>query len=146
MEPLARVALVVIRTHGGGGHLTTAQGVMMTVGILLGVALLLLTVFWFAMIRPARRHRRVLRDGVPAIAVIRRVHDPNTRIRGSRFIVRIDLDVAAPDGRTVPASTRTVLDLMRDAPVREGTTVPVRVLRDDPARVAIDWEAAAARR
>ena len=139
--------LLPLAAHPGrqGNHDFTGLEVALLVGgILLLNAAILAGVFFPLVIRPMRRARAIMATGVPTTAVIRTVHRSNTRIGASRYVVRLDLDLRAPDGRTLPVSTRTVVDLLTHGPVRPGMTLPVRVDPADLTRVAVDWDAAIA--
>ncbi|MFN8108968.1 MAG: hypothetical protein U0Y82_03865 [Thermoleophilia bacterium] len=128
----------------GGGHpLSTGWILLLAIGIPVLVLTIITTVFWFTLIGPSRRSRSLLATGVPATGVIRRVHTSNTRVGASRFVVPVDVELRAPDGRLITTRTRTMLDVVRQGPIRENTTVPLRVDPRDPTRVAIDWAAAA---
>jgi len=82
---------------------------------------------------------RILAEGIEGEGVIL---GHGTPVRGAAmFNLDIDLEVHLP-GRP-PYRVSNMYMVSSSAIIRQGTKLPLRVDRDDPAKIAIDWDKAA---
>ncbi len=85
-----------------------------------------------------RGEKEVLKDGVPAKAVAKGFAEP---VPGDRFAMQIPLEIHPPDGGE-PYQINYVFPTTRmKAAITVGMEIPVKVLPDDPQRVAVQWDA-----
>lgn len=89
--------------------------------------------------RATKHHDRTLRDGVDATAVVTFVADGG---RASQFRQLVYLELEVTVGGRPPYAVRTgeYLTAASSGTVRPGAALTVKVDRDDPQRVAVDWE------
>ena len=84
-----------------------------------------------------RGEKEVLKDGVPAKAVVKGFAEP---VPGDKFAMHIPLEIHAPDG--APYVIDYVFPTTRmKAAITVGMEIPVKVLPDQPERVAVQWDA-----
>lgn len=84
-----------------------------------------------------RGEREVLERGVAARAVVKGFAEP---VAGDRFAMHIPLEVHPPQG--APFEIDYVFPTTRmKAAITVGMEVPVKLLPDQPERVAVQWEA-----
>ncbi len=84
-----------------------------------------------------RGEKEVLEKGVPAKAVVKGFAEP---LPGDRFAMRIPLEVHPPQG--APYQVDYVFPTARmKAPMTAGMEIPVKLLPDQPERVAVQWDA-----
>ena len=84
-----------------------------------------------------RGEHEVLEHGVPAKAVAKGFAEP---VPGDRFAMHILLTVHAPG--MAPYDVDYVFPTTRmKAPITVGMEIPVKVLPDDPQRIAVQWDA-----
>lgn len=86
-----------------------------------------------------KHKKRVLRDGIDAEAVITFLADGK---RGDDFerLVYLELDVTLPGAVTYQVKTGEYLTAASTGSVAPGRRLRVKVLPDEPQRVAVDWE------
>ena len=85
-----------------------------------------------------RGEKEVLKDGVPAKAVAKGFAEP---VPGDRFAMQIPLEIHPPDGGE-PYQINYLFPTTRmKAAITVGMEIPVKVLPDDPQRVAVQWDA-----
>lgn len=89
--------------------------------------------------RETKHKKRVLRTGVDADAVITFLADGK---RGDDFkrLVYLELDVTIPGSAPYPVKTGEYLTAASTGSVAPGRRLRVKVLPDEPQRVAVDWE------
>jgi Short C-terminal domain len=84
-----------------------------------------------------RGEKEVLKDGVPAKAIVKGFAEP---VPGDRFAMHIPLEVHPPQG--APYTVDYVFPTTRmKAAMTAGMEIPVKVLLDQPERVAVQWDA-----
>ena len=84
-----------------------------------------------------RGEKEVLKKGVPAKAVVKGFAEP---VQGDRFAMHIPLEVHPPNG--TPYEVDYVFPTARmKAAITVGMEVPVKVLPDEPQRIAVQWDA-----
>lgn len=84
-----------------------------------------------------RGEKEVLERGVPAKAVVKGFAEP---VQGDRFAMRIPLEVHPPQG--APYQVDYVFPTARmKAAMTAGMEIPVKILPDQPERVAVQWDA-----
>ena len=84
-----------------------------------------------------RGEKEVLKKGVPAKAVVKGFAEP---VPGDRFAMHIPLEVHPPQGE--PYTIDYVFPTTRmKAAMTAGMEIPVKVLLDQPERVAVQWDA-----
>ena len=83
-----------------------------------------------------RGEGEVLRDGVPAKAIVRGFAMP---VADDRFAMEIDLEVQPRNGAPYPVTYRFPTARMK-APLTPGLDVPVKVHPSDPQRIAVQWD------
>jgi uncharacterized protein YukE len=84
-----------------------------------------------------RGEKEVLEKGVPAKAVVKGFAEP---VPGDRFAMHIPLEVHPPQG--APYQIDYVFPTARmKAAITVGMEIPVKVLPDQPERVAVQWDA-----
>ena len=84
-----------------------------------------------------RGEKEVLEKGVPAKAVVKGFAEP---VPGDRFAMRIPLEVHPPQG--APYQVDYVFPTARmKAAMTAGMEIPVKILPDQPERVAVQWDA-----
>ena len=83
-----------------------------------------------------RRQNEVLAKGVPAKAFVRGFPE---QVPGDRFAMHIRLEVHPPSGG--PYEVDYVFPSARMlAPLVAGMEVPIRIMPDDPQRIAVQWD------
>lgn len=84
-----------------------------------------------------RGEKEVLERGVPAKAVVKGFAEP---VQGDRFAMRIPLEIHPPQG--APYQVDYVFPTARmKAAMTAGMEIPVKMLPDQPERVAVQWDA-----
>jgi uncharacterized protein YukE len=84
-----------------------------------------------------RGEKEVLERGVPAKAVVKGFAEP---VQGDRFAMRIPLEIHPPQG--APYQIDYVFPTARmKAAMTAGMEIPVKILPDQPERVAVQWDA-----
>jgi hypothetical protein len=84
-----------------------------------------------------RGEKEVLKDGVAAKAVVKGFAEP---VPGDRFAMHIPLEVHPPQG--APYTIDYVFPTTRmKAAMTAGMEIPVKLLPDQPERVAVQWDA-----
>ncbi len=115
--------------------------------VILGVSLLvpLLTMggiagmMWFVMKQAgasAAAERQLLENGIAAPATITSVNQTGMYMNNNPQ-VRIDLEIAPPDGEVYPVVMHRFLQLVQIPQVQPGKVVDVRIDPENPKRVAI---------
>ena len=85
-----------------------------------------------------RGEKEVLEKGVPAKAICKGFATP---VQDDKFAMQIPLEVHPPDGGA-PYELNYVFTAARmKAALSVGMEIPVKVLPDDPSRVAVQWDA-----
>jgi Short C-terminal domain len=85
-----------------------------------------------------RGEGEVLKNGVPAKAIVKGFSMP---VPNDKFAMQIPLEVHPPDGGA-PYEINYVYPTARmKAAMTVGMEVPVKVLPDDPSRIAVQWDA-----
>jgi len=84
-----------------------------------------------------RGEKEVLKNGVPAKAIVKGFAEP---VPGDRFAMHIPLEIHPPQG--APYTIDYVFPTTRmKAAMTAGMEIPVKVLLDQPERVAVQWDA-----
>jgi hypothetical protein len=84
-----------------------------------------------------RGEKEVLKDGVPGKAVVKGFAEP---VPGEKFAMHIPLEIHPPQGE--PYAIDYVFPTTRmKAAITVGMEIPVKILPDDPQRVAVQWDA-----
>jgi hypothetical protein len=84
-----------------------------------------------------RGEKEVLEDGIAAKAVVKGFPEP---VPGEKFAMHIPLEIHPPSG--APYAIDYVFPTARmKAAITVGMEIPVKVLPDDPQRVAVQWDA-----
>lgn len=84
-----------------------------------------------------RGEKEVLEKGVPAKAIIKGFPEP---VPGEKFSMHVPIEVHPPQGE--PYMIDYVFPTARQkAAMTAGMEVPVKILPDDPTRVAVQWDA-----
>jgi Short C-terminal domain len=84
-----------------------------------------------------RGEKEVLKDGVPGKAVVKGFAEP---VPGEKFAMHIPLEIHPPGGE--PYTIDYVFPTARmKAAITVGMEIPVKILADDPQRVAVQWDA-----
>jgi hypothetical protein len=84
-----------------------------------------------------RGEKEVLKDGVAAKAVVKGFAEP---VPGEKFAMHIPLEIHPPNGE--PYQIDYVFPTARmKAAITVGMEIPVKVLPDQPERVAVQWDA-----
>lgn len=81
----------------------------------------------------------VLEEGMPASAVIVSMAETGTTVN-DHPMVDFELEVTRDGAPPYTATVRQMLPRLLIARVEPGVTVGVKVMADDPSKVAIDWE------
>lgn len=84
-----------------------------------------------------RGEKEVLERGVVAKAVVKGFAEP---VPGDKFAMHIPLEVHPPTGAPYPVDYVFPTARMKAA-ITVGMEIPVKVLPDDPQRVAVQWDA-----
>jgi hypothetical protein len=84
-----------------------------------------------------RGEGEVLKRGVPAKAIAKGFAEP---VAGDRFAMRIPLEVHPPQGAPYTVDYTFPTARMK-APISVGMELPVKVLPDEPGRIAVQWDA-----
>ncbi len=92
------------------------------------------------MTRSAAQHEHILRDGVPARAVLVRSHRSGLRSEDGLDLYALVLNVGGPSGSR-QVQVGTAVPERAVASLRAGAELPVRVLPEDPGAVAVDFAA-----
>ncbi|MPZ00315.1 MAG: hypothetical protein GEU97_20490 [Actinophytocola sp.] len=89
--------------------------------------------------RETKHKKHVLRSGIDAEAVVTFLADGK---RGTEFehLVYLELDVTVPGSATYQVRTGEYLTAASTGTVAPGRTLRVKVLPEEPQRVAVDWE------
>jgi hypothetical protein len=83
-----------------------------------------------------RGEREVLKDGIPAKGVVKSFPEP---VQGDRFAMHCVIEVHPASGG--PYDIDYVFPTTRmKAPITPGMDIPIKVLADDPSRVAVQWD------
>lgn len=81
--------------------------------------------------------REILKSGVAAKAIVRGFPTP---VAGSRFAMKIPIEVHPPQGE--PYTIDYVFPTVRmQAAISAGMEIPVKIDRENPQRVAVQWDA-----
>ena len=84
-----------------------------------------------------RGEKEVLQNGVPGKAIVKGFAEP---VPGDKFAMHIPLEIHPPQGE--PYTIDYVFPTTRmKAAITTGMEVPVKILPDDPERVAVQWDA-----
>jgi hypothetical protein len=84
-----------------------------------------------------RGEREILKSGISAKAIVRGVM---TQAQGDRFAMQVPLEVCPPGGD--PYQIDYVFTASRmQAPLTPGLEVAVKVSREDPNKIAVQWDA-----
>ena len=84
-----------------------------------------------------RGEKEVLKDGVPGKAVVKGFAEP---VPGDKFAMHIPLEIHPPNG--APYDIDYVFPTARmKAAITVGMEIPVKLLPDQPERVAVQWDA-----
>jgi len=84
-----------------------------------------------------RGEREILQTGITAMGVVRGF--PNV-IPGDRFAMTIPIEVHPPEG--LPYTIDYVFPTVRmQAALSAGMEVPIKISKDDPQRIAVQWDA-----
>src|SRR4051812_30686497 len=84
-----------------------------------------------------RGEGEVLKDGVPAKAIVKGFSMP---VPNDKFAMQIPLEIHPPNGE--PYEMNYVYPTARmKAAMTVGMEIPVKVMADDPSRVAVQWDA-----
>ena len=85
-----------------------------------------------------RGEKEVLEKGVPAKAICKGFATP---VQDDKFAMQIPLEVHPPDGGA-PYELNYVFTAARmKAALSVGMEIPIKVLPDDPSRIAVQWDA-----
>ncbi|HYH58843.1 MAG TPA: SHOCT domain-containing protein [Thermoleophilaceae bacterium] len=84
-----------------------------------------------------RGEKEVLKDGVVAKAVVKGFAEP---VPGDKFAMHIPLEIHPPNGAPYPVDYVFPTTRMKAA-ITVGMEIPVKVLPDQPERVAVQWDA-----
>src|SRR3954454_20914720 len=84
-----------------------------------------------------RGEHEVLKNGIPAKAVVKGFAEP---VPGDKFAMHIPLEIHPPEGAPYQIDYLFPTTRMKAA-ITIGMEVPVKVLPDDPQRVAVQWDA-----
>jgi hypothetical protein len=103
----------------------------------LAVLGLLRLLIGFGSLQLERRRERLLRDGVPATAVVRSVTQLGTK--SGYPLIEAKLEVTTADGKTAMSTRRGAIEPQYAGEMVEGASIPVRCDPDDPSRLAIAW-------
>jgi hypothetical protein len=85
-----------------------------------------------------RGQGEVLSKGTPSSAVVK---GPPMPIEGDRFAMQILLDVTPPGGGAAYEVNYVFPAARMKAGLMPGQTVPIKVMPDDPQRIAVHWDA-----
>jgi uncharacterized protein YukE len=85
-----------------------------------------------------RGEGEVLEKGVPATAICKGFATP---VPDDRFAMQIPLEVHPPDGGTPYAVNHVFPTTRMKAAISVGMEIPVKVMPDDPQRIAVQWDA-----
>jgi hypothetical protein len=85
-----------------------------------------------------RGEGEVLEKGVPAKAICKGFATP---VPDDRFAMQIPLEVHPPDGGTPYAVNHVFPTTRMKAAISVGMEIPVKVMPDDPQRIAVQWDA-----
>lgn len=89
--------------------------------------------------RASRHKKAVLRSGADATAVVTFLADGH-RANEYQQLVYLELEVQLPDRQPYQVKTGEYLNAASAGSVAPGRQLQVRVDRQDPQRVAVDWE------
>jgi hypothetical protein len=81
--------------------------------------------------------KEVIKNGVPAVAVAKGFAEP---VPGDKFAMQIPLEVRPQNGE--PYDITYVFPTTRmKAAITVGMEIPVKILPEDPSRIAVQWDA-----
>jgi len=84
-----------------------------------------------------RGEREILKTGTAAMAKVAGMMMP---VQGDRFAMQVPLEIHPPEG--APYTIQYVFTASRmQAPLSPGLEVPVKISKDDPQHVAVQWDA-----
>ncbi|GEM_PF-4210628 len=83
-----------------------------------------------------RGEREILQTGISAKGVVRGFTTP---VPGDRFAMQIPIEVHPPEG--LPYTIDYVFPTVRmQAAITAGMEIPIKISRDDPQRIAVQWD------
>jgi hypothetical protein len=84
-----------------------------------------------------RGEREILSTGITAMGIVRGFVTP---VPGDRFAMSIPIEVHPPEG--VPYSVDYIFPTVRmQAAIAAGMEIPIKISRDDPSKIAVQWDA-----
>ena len=84
-----------------------------------------------------RGEREILKSGITAMGIVRGFTTP---VPGDRFATSIPIEVHPPEG--VPYTVDYVFPTVRmQAPISAGMEIPIKISKDDPTKIAVQWDA-----
>lgn len=86
----------------------------------------------------------VLEEGNPATAVILSMAETGTTVN-EHPMVEFELEITPTDGEPYMATVKQVMPRLMLGTVRPGISIGVRVMPDDPSKVALDWKSLGAK-
>jgi transposase-like protein len=84
-----------------------------------------------------RGEREILKTGITAMGIVRGF---TTTVPGDRFAMSVPIEVHPPEGATYTIDY--VFPTVRmQAAISAGMEIPIKISRDDPTKIAVQWDA-----
>ena len=84
-----------------------------------------------------RGEREILDTGITAMGIVRGFTTP---VPGDRFAMSVPIEVHPPEG--APYNIDYVFPTVRmQAPISAGMEIPIKISKDDPTKIAVQWDA-----